>query len=131
MLDLFIALILIVILSAFAKTRDTTTTDEKSPPYKTNDNNDNHLKHLLASSQSETAEEGSKMNKEDASSTNATKATSTDGHQPSFPRSNFPSAEVVTFVNTNTRICGAIFKNPSNKCTHFYRYRLKGKTAHT
>jgi len=37
----------------------------------------------------------------------------------------FPSADVVTFVAPN-RVCGAIFKNPSNKSTHFYRYRLRG-----
>ena len=40
-------------------------------------------------------------------------------------RTNFPSADVVTFATSN-RICGAIFKNPTTKCTHFYRYRLKG-----
>jgi len=38
----------------------------------------------------------------------------------------YPSADVVTFVS-KMRVCGAIFKNPEDKQTHFYRYRLKGK----
>lgn len=118
MIDLWLAVVLLIFLSWCTK--------GKRPDKGGVDRNDNHVIVQQTANQSQSDERGSHLVSDpEARSGNGIIRKSRQSSRWRVPHG-FPSADVVTFVSP-MRVCGAIFKNPEDRQTHFYRYRLKGK----
>lgn len=126
MIDLIVAAFLIVFLTWYQKRGDNC---KQVLPINNDcqpDKNDNHVK-VQAFAQEQKQDEnhlqGTKlMQPKEVFHERSNGVKSRDGT--AATNHSFHNADIVTFVSP-MRICGAIFKNPEDKSTHFYRYRLR------
>jgi len=130
MIDLVVVVLLLAFLTWYGHREPS---ENKTVQLAKPDRNDNHVKPVIEPTSAQTKNDTNTS--EDISdvqnidkpplSTNGIINNNRNGFH-----SNYPAADVVTFVGPmlfgRAHICGAIFKNPDDKCTHFYRYRLKG-----